>query len=74
MHFSEDRQTFRVIMSKCWLQLNAGEKAAMIFSDLDIDGNGTVDEDEFIRGCLKDNDFVMLLNSGGIDPEDDEED
>ena len=61
-------------MIKCWLQLNAGEKAAMIFGDLDIDGNGTVDEDEFIRGCLKDNDFVMLLNSGGIDPEDDEED
>ena len=61
-------------MSKFWLQLNAGEKAAMIFGDLDIDGNGTVDEDEFIRGCLKDNDFVMLLNSGGIDPEEDEED
>lgn len=61
-------------MRKFWLQLNAGEKAAMIFGDLDIDGNGTVDEDEFIRGCLKDNDFVMLLNSGGIDPEDDEED
>ena len=61
-------------MRKFWLQLNAGEKAAMIFGDLDIDGNGTVDEDEFIRGCLKDNHFVMLLNSGGIDPEDDEED
>ena len=26
------------------------------------------------RGCLKDNDFVMLLNSGGIDPEDEDED
>ena len=74
MHFSEVRQTFNNILSKFWLQLNAGEKAAMIFGDLDIDGNGTVDEDEFIRGCLKDNDFVMLLNSGGIDPEDDEED
>ena len=61
-------------MRKFWLQLNAGEKAAMIFGDLDIDGNGTVDEDEFIRGCLKDNDFVMLLNSGGIDPEEEEED
>ena len=74
MHFSEVRQTFNNIMSKFWLQLNAGEKAAMIFGDLDIDGNGTVDEDEFIKGCLKDNDFVMLLNSGGIDPEEDEED
>ena len=30
-------------------QVNAGEKAAMIFGDLDIDGNGTVDEDEFIK-------------------------
>ena len=54
--------------------MNAGEKAALIFGDLDVDGDGTVDEDEFIKGCLKDNDFVMLLNSGGIDPDDDEED
>ena len=30
---------------------------------------------EFIcRGCLKDNDFVLLLNSGGIDPDDEEDD
>ena len=26
------------------------------------------------RGCLKDNDFVTLLNSGGIDPDDEDED
>ncbi len=31
------------------VKVNAGEKAAMIFGDLDIDGNGTVDEDEFIK-------------------------
>ena len=72
--------------------MNAGEKAALIFGDLDVDGDGTVDEEEFIkwrlsseilnvsfneficRGCLKDNDFVMLLNSGGIDPDEEEDD
>ena len=32
-----------------YLKVNAGEKAAMIFGDLDIDGNGNVDEDEFIK-------------------------
>ena len=26
------------------------------------------------RGCLKDNDFVMLLNSGGIDPDEEDDD
>ena len=30
-------------------QVNASEKASLIFSDLDQDGNGTVDEDEFIK-------------------------
>jgi len=55
-------------------KMNAGDKAQAIFSDLDVDGDGQVDEDEFIRGCLKDNDFVMLLNAGGIDPDEYEED
>ena len=31
------------------LQVNADEKASLIFQDLDVDGNGTVDEEEFIR-------------------------
>ena len=30
-------------------QMNAGEKAALIFGDLDVDGDGTVDEEEFIK-------------------------
>ena len=30
-------------------QVNAGDKASAIFGDLDIDGNGEVDEEEFIR-------------------------
>ena len=29
--------------------MNAGDKASAIFGDLDIDGDGQVDEDEFIR-------------------------
>ena len=29
--------------------MNAGDKAQAIFSDLDVDGDGQVDEDEFIR-------------------------
>ena len=31
------------------IQMNAGEKAALIFGDLDVDGDGTVDEEEFIK-------------------------
>ena len=33
----------------CHIQLNAGDKASAIFGDLDMDGNGEVDEEEFIR-------------------------
>ena len=31
------------------MKMNAGDKASAIFGDLDIDGNGEVDEEEFIR-------------------------
>ena len=41
-----------VTIPQIWVitfQMNAGEKAALIFGDLDVDGDGTVDEEEFIK-------------------------
>ena len=43
-------------------------KAMKIFTDLDINCDGSVTEDEFLRGCMSDEEFVRLLNSGGVDP------
>ena len=48
----------------------ADERAHGIFEKLDFNGDGHLDEDEFVKGCLDDDDLVRLLNAGGIDPED----
>ena len=48
-------------------QDSAGERANKIFRELDINGDGELDEDEFVKGCLDDGDLMRLLNSGGLD-------
>ena len=40
-----------------------------LLSALDINCDGELEEDEFIRGCLDDKDLINLINSGGIEPE-----
>ena len=37
------------------------ERARDLFNALDVDGDGTVTEEEFITGCLKDEAFILLL-------------
>ena len=38
-----------------------GRRAAKIFQRLDVDDNGELDENEFVRGCLDDAEFLRLL-------------
>lgn len=45
------------------------ERSNQIFRDLDVNNDGTVTEEEFVRGCLMDDEFVRLLNAGGVDPD-----
>lgn len=52
----------------------AGERANKIFSQLDVNGDGELDEEEFCKGCMDDDELVRLLNSGGLGPEDEEDD
>jgi hypothetical protein len=40
-------------------------RAQAIFSELDIDGDGTLSCDEFVRGCMKDKQMVSMLNRDG---------
>ena len=53
-------------------------RAGQIFDILDINGDGELEEDEFIAGCLEDQELISLLNSGGLEElaprEDDDED
>ena len=51
-------------------------RAGQIFDILDINGDGELEEDEFIAGCLEDQELISLLNSGGLEelaPREDEE-
>ena len=41
------------------------ERATAVFQLLDVDEDGQLDEDEFVKGCLKDQNLINLLNSGG---------
>ena len=44
-------------------------RAKQIFSELDINGDGSLTCDEFIQGCMKDEDMVKMLKSDNEDPE-----
>ena len=46
-------------------QENASERARKIFAELDINGDGTLDADEFVKGCMEDKDLLQTLNGGG---------
>ena len=38
-------------------------RAEEIFRDLDVNGDGSVDEDEFVTGCLSDDNFLFMLEN-----------
>ena len=46
------------------MQDTANEKAASVFRMLDRNDDGELNEDEFVRGCLRDERLRSLLNSG----------
>merc|ERR1719189_2985335 len=46
---------------------SAGDRANKIFRELDVNGDGELSEDEFVKGCMDNTDLVMLLNSGGLE-------
>ena len=43
------------------------QRANRIFAELDINGDGEVTREEFVRGCMQDKDLVRMLSAGGID-------
>lgn len=52
---------------------SAAERAESIFGALDFDGDGSLTEDEFIQGCMMDQDLVATLNAAGLDEPEEEE-
>ena len=53
---------------------SAGDRANKIFRELDTNGDGELDENEFVRGCLDDGDLLKMLNSGGLCQNNDQDD
>jgi len=39
-----------------------------IFGELDINGDGEISCEEFVRGCMHDPELVRIISAGGIDP------
>ena len=46
----------------------ATERALKIFGFLDINNDGDVSQEEFIRGCLQDEELVDALSDKSVDP------
>jgi hypothetical protein len=46
------------------------KKAKRIFAQLDTDGNGELTMDEFVRGCLQDDELVSMLSPPPEDADD----
>ena len=40
------------------------ERATTVFKMLDVNADGELNEDEFVDGCLRDENLINMLNSG----------
>ena len=45
-----------------------------IFSELDINDDGEITCEEFVRGCMHDPELVRIISAGGIDPMEEDSD
>ena len=62
-------QDFQFILFCVFLQSIASERAHSIFGTLDLDGDGEITEEEFVKGCMEDSDFVETLSGDKNDSE-----
>lgn len=50
----------------------AAARGKRIFSELDINDDGEISCEEFVRGCMHDPELVRIVTAGGLDPMDEE--
>ncbi len=52
----------------------ARSRGQRLFSELDINGDGNISCEEFVRGCMQDPELVRLISTGGLNPLEDDDD
>ena len=57
---------FHIHSSIILLQETATERAIKSFKLLDVNGDGELNEDEFVEGCMRDKTLSDLLNAGNL--------
>merc|ERR1711994_297730 len=60
------RWAFRMYAVQGFSEEEATERAEKIFHTLDRNNDGNLEEDEFIKGCLADEELLDLLNAPGV--------
>ena len=48
----------------------AANRGKRIFGELDINDDGSITCEEFVKGCMQDPELVRIVMSGGADPMD----
>lgn len=51
----------------------ATARGKRIFGELDVNGDGQISCEEFVRGCMQDPELVRIVSAGGLDPLDEED-
>ena len=49
----------------------AAARGRRLFAELDINDDGSLTCEEFVKGCMQDPELVRIFMSGGLDPMDD---
>ena len=52
----------------------AAARGRRLFTELDINDDGEISAEEFVRGCMHDPELVRIVINGGINPLEDEAD
>ena len=55
------------IIQLIYFQETAIERATAVFEKLDVNDDGELNEEEFVGGCLKDENLANLLNTGAAE-------
>ena len=66
--------TVLIIIFYTFTEIKFHNFSSRIFMELDINGDGELTCEEFVKGCMQDDSLVRVLQSGGLNPEEADQD